>query len=241
MYLKTTLLMICLLHRLWQVHLSLHQRRSPTKKLGSPIWPQQPGPRSGMLDKSWIQTLFTSIQPTKRKPLTRRSSPLARPWTPVLLITLFFATASGTKIVFEEIGHMAGALSYQHVVIPINLTSLTLQANSLDGVIQFYEDQICDTYDNADPMNHSMYKPSTKAADYAYMNRVLNTINMAGQYNVTNTHCLNLKSLLSRIQDLKELFPNVDANAEETTCQLNHHQQFIEDFKKKIIDFSNVR
>ena len=134
-----------------------------------------------------------------------------------------------------------GSFSYQHVVIPINLTSLTLQANSLDGVIQFYEDQICDTYDNADPMNHSVYKPSTKAADYAYMNRVLNTINMAGQYNVTNTHCLNLKSLLSRIQDLKELFPNVDANAEETTCQLNHHQQFIEDFKKKIIDFSNVR
>ena len=43
--------------------------------------------------------------------------------------------ASGTKMVFEEIGHRVGALHYQHVMIPINLTSLFLQFNSLDGVI----------------------------------------------------------------------------------------------------------
>ena len=56
---------------------------------------------------------------------------------------------------FEEIGHMAGALTYQHVVIPLNLTSLINQANSLEGIIQFYEDRIRDTYDNA-----SVYQPT---------------------------------------------------------------------------------
>ena len=47
----------------------------------------------------------------------------------------------------EEIGHMAGALSYQHVFPSTCHLSLVLQANSLDGVIQFYEDLICATYD----------------------------------------------------------------------------------------------
>ena len=60
---------------------------------------------------------------------------------------------------FEEIGHMAGALSYQHVVIPLNLTSLTDQANSLDGIIQFNEDRIRDTYDNASGAA-SVYQPT---------------------------------------------------------------------------------
>ena len=60
---------------------------------------------------------------------------------------------------FEEIGHMAGALSYQHVVIPLNLTSLTDQANSLEGIIQFYEDRIRDTYDNASGAA-SVYQPA---------------------------------------------------------------------------------
>ena len=45
---------------------------------------------SGTPDNSWIQTLFISIQQTKRKPLPRRNSPLVRPWT-LLLITLLFA------------------------------------------------------------------------------------------------------------------------------------------------------
>ena len=92
--------------------------------------------------------------------------------------------ALGTKIVFEEIGHMAGALSYQHVVIPLNLTSLVDQANSLEGIIQFYEDRIRDTYNNA-----SVYQPAKDGkGDYAYINGLINTMNLAGQYNITNMH-----------------------------------------------------
>ena len=97
------LLIIHLLLCLWPVCWSLQQRRFPTRKLGSPIWPQQPGLCSGTPDNSWIQTLFTSIQQIKRKPLPRRNSQLVRPWTP-LIITLLFSMALGTKIVFEEIG-----------------------------------------------------------------------------------------------------------------------------------------
>ena len=97
---------------------------------------------------------------------------------------------------------MAGTLSYQHVMIPINLTLLSLHTNSLDGVIQFYEDRIRATYNNAN-LNNSVHTPVEKEQDYTYINRVFNSINMAGQYNVTNTHRLNLKSLRSTIQDLK--------------------------------------
>ena len=127
---------------------------------------------------------------TVRRPLPRHS-PLVVLWTP-LLITLICATASGTKIVFEEIGHMAGALSYQHVVIPLNLSSLTDQANSLEGVIQFYEDRICDAYDHASG-DASVYQPAADGkGDYARINGLLNTLNLAGQYNITNTHRQNL-------------------------------------------------
>ena len=90
---------------------------------------------------------------------------------------------------------MAGALSYQHVVIPLNLTSFIDQANSLEGIVQFYEDQICDTYNNA-----SLYHPAKDSKGYyAYINSLINTMNLAGQYKITNTHHQNLKSLRSRI------------------------------------------
>ena len=35
--------------------------------------------------------------------------------------------------------------------------------------------------------------------DYAYINGLINTMNLAGQYNIMNTHHQNLKSLRSRI------------------------------------------
>ena len=77
-----------------------------------------------------------------------------------------------------------------------------------------------------DNTNATVYQPVAKVQDYAYINRVFNTINMAGQYNVTNTHIQNMKSHRSRIQDLLELFPNVDATPEETA----HHKWFIKTF-----------
>ena len=57
--------------------------------------------------------------------------------------------------------------------------------------------------------------------DYAYINGLINTMNLAGQYNITNMHRQNLKSIRSRIRDLRELFPNVDATAEENARQLS--------------------
>ena len=131
---------------------------------------------------------------------------------------------------FEEIGHMAGALSYQHVVIPLNLSSLTHQANSLEGVIQFYEDRIRDAYDNASGAA-SVYQPAADGkGDYARINGLLNTMNLAGQYNITNTHRQNLKSIRSRIRDLRELFPNVDITPEENARQTNRFRRFQENF-----------
>ena len=106
-----------------------------------------------------------------KKHHTRRSSLPTRLWTPVLLMTLLLATALGIKKVFDEIGHIAGALSYQHVVITVNLSSLSLQAKSLNRVIHFYEDQICDTYHTSNNANATMYKPIEKVQYYAIHQR----------------------------------------------------------------------
>ena len=116
---------------------------------------------------------------------------------------------------------MAGALFYQDIMIPVNLSSLEQQPNSLDRVNQFYEDQICSTYNNV-----TVYKPIEKVHNYAYINGVFNSINMAGQFNITNTHCQNLKSLQSQIKNLLELFSNVDATPEDYAHPLNHHKWF---------------
>ena len=79
-----------------------------------------------------------------------------------------------------------------------------------------------------------MYQPAKDSkGDYAYINGLINTMNLSGQYNITNTHRQNLKSIRSRIRDLRELFPNVDATAEENARQINHHQWFVEDFEKQ--------
>ena len=125
--------------------------------------------------------------------------------------------------------------SYQHVVIPLNLTLLIDQANSLEGIIQFYEDQIRDTYDNA-----SVYQPSKDGkGDYIYINGLINTMNLAGQYNITDMHRQNLKSLRSRIRDLKELFPNVDATTKEN-AKLTDINGSLKTLKNKINNFSSV-
>ena len=99
---KTPLVMIHLLLRLWPVCRFLQQRTLPTRKLGSPAWPQQLGRCSVTLDASLIQTSLNGIRTIERRPLPTRNSPLVIPWT-LILTTLLFAMASGTKIVFEEI------------------------------------------------------------------------------------------------------------------------------------------
>ena len=63
---KTSLVMIHLLLRLWPVRQFLQRRTLSTKQLGSPIWPQQLGRHSGTLYDSWIGTLFVGIRMTER-------------------------------------------------------------------------------------------------------------------------------------------------------------------------------
>jgi hypothetical protein len=42
----------------------------------------------------------------------------------LFLFSLTFPTARTHHVVFEEIGEMAGALSYIHVVVPVNISGL---------------------------------------------------------------------------------------------------------------------
>ena len=90
--------------------------------------------------------------------------------------------------------------------------------------------QFGDAYDHASG-DASVYQPAADGkGDYARINRLLNTMNLAGQYNITNTHCQNLKSNRSRIRYLRELFPNVGATAEENARQLSRFRRFIKAF-----------
>ncbi len=47
----------------------------------------------------------------------------------IFLILCFPLSTSAHHIVFEEIGEMAGALSYIHAVIPVNISRLDQAAN----------------------------------------------------------------------------------------------------------------
>ena len=217
-------LLLLLLQPLWPRFWREHRTRRPAFWLESPTWPQQLKHHSKMLDTNWIQKSSTSIQPTK-KTQTRRSSPSTRLWTPILLMTLLFAMASGTKIVlrklvtWQELCH-TNMYSHQPVISLLFFKPTAWMESSNFMKTSFVPPM---TNDNT---NATVYQPVAKVQDYAYINRVFNTINMAGQYNVTNTHIQNMKSHRSRIQDLLELFPNVDATPEETA----HHKRFIKTF-----------
>jgi hypothetical protein len=49
------------------------------------------------------------------------------------IFSFFFSPSRTHHVVFEEIGEMAGALSYIHIVIPINISGL------LQSITQFQE------------------------------------------------------------------------------------------------------
>ncbi len=49
----------------------------------------------------------------------------------ILLFSFSFSPAHTHHVIFEEIGEMAGALSYIHIVVPINISGL------LQAVTQF--------------------------------------------------------------------------------------------------------
>ena len=48
----------------------------------------------------------------------------------ILLFAYSFTPAQTHHVVFEEIGEMAGALSYIHVVVPINISGLLQSVNN---------------------------------------------------------------------------------------------------------------
>ncbi len=48
----------------------------------------------------------------------------------ILLFAYSFTPAQTHHVVFEEIGEMAGALSYIHIVVPINISGLLQSVNN---------------------------------------------------------------------------------------------------------------
>ena len=54
----------------------------------------------------------------------------------ILLFAYSFTPAQTHHVVFEEIGEMAGALSYIHVVVPINISGLLQSVNNFKAKVK---------------------------------------------------------------------------------------------------------
>ena len=81
-----------------------------------------------------------------------------------LLIFLLFRFPSPTSahhIVFEEIGEMAGALSYIHAVIPVNISGLDRAAN-------IFRSQVSDLRRNYNLAQNRIDKNMKDAPDSAH-------------------------------------------------------------------------
>ena len=63
----------------------------------------------------------------------------------IFLLLRFPSPTSAHHIVLEEIGEMAGALSYIHAVIPVNISGLDRAANTFRSQV----DHLCRNYNLA--------------------------------------------------------------------------------------------
>jgi hypothetical protein len=58
-----------------------------------------------------------------------------------LLLFSFLPVATANHFIFAEIGKRSGAISYIHVVIPVNISGLKLQADHLTSLDLFKRNQ----------------------------------------------------------------------------------------------------
>ncbi len=61
----------------------------------------------------------------------------------ILLFAYTLTPAQTHHVVFEEIGEMAGALSYIHVVVPINISGLLQSVNNFRAKSSRAKSELC--------------------------------------------------------------------------------------------------
>jgi len=111
-------------------------------------------------------------------------------------------TVVGHKVVFEDIGMMAGALSNIHVVIPLNISAVTQQLDDVERAIDHFELTI----------KHALNSTSAPPADRSYtsgeqLSQALDHHTLKGHLDVTAIHRRSLLHYRRKIRNLQDTFP----------------------------------
>ncbi len=113
----------------------------------------------------------------------------------IFLLLHFPSPASTHHIVFEEIGEMAGALSYIHAIIPVNISGLDRAANT-------FRSQVADLRRNYQLAQTKIDKTMHDARDIKYQRQI-----QEGFLQTTESEADNLLTLLD---NLKGTLPRVN-------------------------------
>jgi len=118
------------------------------------------------------------------------------------LTLLLSPFVSPHHVVFEEIGEMAGALSYVHAVVPVNISGLTR------SIYQFKED-----VRNLETLYQQKRQPTRLGADEFFHRRIIDLFTNAAA---------EADAMASTIHSLRETLPPVPADG----SHLHHEDEY---------------
>ncbi len=123
----------------------------------------------------------------------------------IFLLLCFPSLTSAHHIVFEEIGEMAGALSYIHAVIPVNISGLDRAAST-------FRSQVSDLHRNYNITQAKIDKTMNDAPDSARKQQLARDIKYQRQIQegFLQTSESEADNLLSLLDNLKGTLPRVN-------------------------------
>ena len=137
----------------------------------------------------------------------------------IFLLLRFPSPTSTHHIVFEEIGEMAGALSYIHPVIPVNISG------RLDRAANTFRSQVSDLRRNYNLAQAKIDKTMNDAPDSTHKQQLARDIKYQRQIQegFLQTSESEADNLLSLLDNLKGTLPRVN---EAPTLAMSHPTSF---------------
>jgi len=123
-------------------------------------------------------------------------------------VILILNPSDAHRVIFEEIGTLAGALHYHHIYLELGLPELFAQLQLIESTIERYDLEVNRTMGQAGTVNHSTLANLTNGyIDGAAVAQALTNNAMHGLLAVTSVHRTNKQHLLTRLENLKRIFP----------------------------------
>ena len=123
----------------------------------------------------------------------------------IFLLLRFPSPTSTHHIVFEEIGEMAGALSYNHAVIPVNISGLDRAANT-------FRSQVATLRQNYQVAQTKIDKTITDSPDSGHKHQLVRDLKYQRQIQeeILQTSEAEADNLLALLDNLKGTLPRVN-------------------------------